>query len=627
MRAIPFTDPGYVPGAGEHQRKGGSAVGCVYNDIVQPVEDPRTLGPYEVIDRLAQGGMAELFLARLPGIEGFAKRVVVKRVLPSLARDREFVEMFLGEARLAATLQHQNVVHVHDIGQDEHGYFFAMEYLHGADLGELVRTVGGPLPLEIALEIARGACAGLHYAHERKGANGTPLGIVHRDVSPQNLFVTFDGGIKLLDFGIAKAVQQISSHYTRSGTLRGKLPYMSPEQCQGEVIDRRSDVFSLAVVLWEITVGERLFGGSGQGDFEILKSIVERDAPRPSTRRADYPPALEAIVVRGLRRDRSQRYQTCDAMQVEIEELMKSSNRWASPRDVATFMRSTFAERAAASLPMKAVDDSPGGEVVPFPRSSHSAPQATDPTVDLPKPGRVSVQAPPSTEAAVSPFAATTPSTAPPTPPTGTMPGAARGLSGRTVALLIGGAVVLTAAAMAIGFRVARGGDRETVLPVGSGSGTGVATGSAATLPVIDKPAEDAVWFQPDDYLIVADKPRNGRIDHLRVAKRRSAPDLHDRIEFLTATGNSVTTKHYWQTHLARREELAVGRLAFCLGDYSDRVANPAKTKQASRLGWWMAGPVTDVAELADGKVVVADCTCEVGAVRVGDTPETTSPK
>src|SRR5215468_6016232 len=243
--------------------------------------------------------MAELFLAHLPGIEGFARKVVIKRVLPELARDRDFVEMFLEEARLAATLHHQNIVAVHDIDHDEGGYFFAMEHLHGADVGELLRTTDGDLPLPIALEIARGACAGLHHAHERKGPGG-PLGIVHRDVSPQNIFVTFDGGVKLLDFGIARAVQQSPSHYTRSGTLRGKLPYMSPEQCRGLPIDRRSDVFSLAVVIWEMTVGERLFGAHRESEFEILKAIVEADALRPSSRKPGYPAALEAIVMKGL---------------------------------------------------------------------------------------------------------------------------------------------------------------------------------------------------------------------------------------------------------------------------------------------------------------------------------------
>ena len=210
---------------------------------------PARLGRYEVLGSLARGGMAELFVARLAGIEGFSRRVVVKRVLPGLAGDREFVDMFLEEARLAATLEHRNIVQVHDIGHDEEGHFFAMELLQGSDVAHVLRALSprrAELPLAIALEIARGACAGLHYAHERLGPGGAPLGLVHRDVSPQNLFVTFDGAVKLLDFGIAKAAHRIADSATRSGTLRGKLPYMSPEQCRGEVLDRRSDVFSLS---------------------------------------------------------------------------------------------------------------------------------------------------------------------------------------------------------------------------------------------------------------------------------------------------------------------------------------------------------------------------------------------
>src|SRR5512140_814226 len=272
--------------------------------------------------------MAELFVARLPGLEGFTKRVVVKRVLPALAGDREFVDLFIAEARLAATLDHQNIVQVHDIGQDANGYFFAMEMLHGADVGDLLRTTQdrGGLPLAIALELGRAACAGLHYAHERTGPTGAPLGLVHRDISPQNMFVTFDGAVKLLDWGIAKAVQRIASHYTRSGALRGKIPYMSPEQCRGEPLDRRSDVFSLAIVIWEMTVGERLFGAAGEGDFDTLKQIIEHDAPAPSTRAANYPPELERIVMKALRRSARERYQTADALQVDVEAFLRASS-------------------------------------------------------------------------------------------------------------------------------------------------------------------------------------------------------------------------------------------------------------------------------------------------------------
>jgi serine/threonine protein kinase len=189
----------------------GARDGCLVRSLaVTAVPAPERLGRYEIVGSLARGGMAELYLARLPGVEGFAKKVVIKRVLPELARDRQFVDMLLGEARLAAQLDHQNIVHVHDIGHDAGGYFFAMELLHGADVASMMRAAlarGDGLPLGVALEIARGACAGLHYAHERTGPTGAPLGLVHRDISPQNLFVTFDGAIKLLDFGIARAVE------------------------------------------------------------------------------------------------------------------------------------------------------------------------------------------------------------------------------------------------------------------------------------------------------------------------------------------------------------------------------------------------------------------------------------
>ncbi len=312
---------------------------------------PARLGRYELLGSLARGGMAELFVARLGGIEGFSRRVVVKRVLPGLAGDREFVDMFLEEARLAATLEHRNIVQVHDIGHDGDGHFFAMELLQGSDVAHVLRALSprrAQLPLAIALEIARGACAGLHYAHERLGPGGAPLGLVHRDVSPQNLFVTFDGAVKLLDFGIAKAAQRIADHETRSGTLRGKLPYMSPEQCRGEALDRRSDIFSLSVVLWEMTVGARLYGAAGEGDFEVLKSIADQEAPPPSSRRPDYPPELERIVLRGLRRDRAARYQTADELAADLESFTRATSLWVSPREMVAFMAATFPDQAVA---------------------------------------------------------------------------------------------------------------------------------------------------------------------------------------------------------------------------------------------------------------------------------------
>jgi hypothetical protein len=443
-----------------------------------------------------------------------------------------------------------------------------------------MRTLAGAdLPLAIALEIVRGACAGLHHAHERK--------VVHRDVSPQNLFVTFDGSTKLLDFGIAKAAQQIASHYTRTGTLRGKLPYMSPEQCKSEPIDRRSDIFSLSVVLWEITVGERLFGADNQSDFEILKSIVERDAPTPSSRKHGYPPALEAIVMKGLRRDRSARYQTCDELQGELETLMRASGSWASARDVAAFMKSLFAERAAVSQQLAAAPRDPAGEVVPFPHT-RVAPLAPGPTIDLP----------------------------PPIPPAPAAVPPARRRTG-IVALLAIAALGVTAAAFAIGMLVGK--QPPTTAPAAGSS----RTAAPATAPTpIEKPVEDAQWFDRDDFLISPEKPfEDRRLDRLVVAKRTQPPDVHGEARFLTAEGQVVTTRHAWATHIARPEELVLGRLAFCRGDYHAKESKPPKDKRDSKLGFWLVGRISDVSDLAKGIVRVADCDCDVTAVRVSDAP------
>ena len=195
--------------------------------------------------------MAEIFLARIRKMTGFQKMVVIKRILPQLAQNTEFVEMFLDEARIAATLEHPSIVQTYDVGVLDENFFIAMEYLHGEDVRSVMRMLRNrnlKLPIEVALHIVISACAGLHYAHEKVGFDGHPLEIVHRDVSPQNIIVTYEGGVKLLDFGIAKASNRLRE--TRFGTLKGKVPYMSPEQCRGEPLDRRSDIFSLGIMLY-----------------------------------------------------------------------------------------------------------------------------------------------------------------------------------------------------------------------------------------------------------------------------------------------------------------------------------------------------------------------------------------
>ena len=312
----------------------------VTRDLAAAPGERERFGKYEILRRIAVGGMAEIYLARAIGLEGFEKLVVVKRILPQYADNEEFVQMFLDEARVAATLHHSNVVQVYDIGSVDGQYFLSMEFLHGQDGRQLMKacaTRHAPLPRQNALAIAIGVCAGLHYAHERV-VDGRPLDLVHRDVSPQNVFITYDGGVKLLDFGIARASSRLAE--TRAGTLKGKIAYMSPEQCAGSPLDRRSDIFAASIILWELTVGRRLF--TGTSDFDILRKVKEEDAPRPSTVVSDYPPALERIVMKGLARDRDQRYATAEEMQIDLEDFARDERLAVSPVHLGRFVRELF---------------------------------------------------------------------------------------------------------------------------------------------------------------------------------------------------------------------------------------------------------------------------------------------
>jgi serine/threonine protein kinase len=268
--------------------------------------EPKWLGKYELLHRIGSGGMAELFLARTTSLGGFEKFVALKRVLQRHQGNHELVELLLGEARLAATLQHPNIVQVYDVDEDNGTYFFAMEYVQGKDVREIIRAaarLGKWLPLEHIVNLIIGAAAGLHHAHEQRTADGRPLEIVHRDVSPANILISYDGTPKIVDFGIAKAAT------VREGneeTLKGKIPYMSPEQCRGEPLDRRSDVFSLGIVFWELSLGKRLFTGlKGQ---ELVEHIAHSRAPAPSSIRPDFPPDLERIIMRALEPSRDRRY-------------------------------------------------------------------------------------------------------------------------------------------------------------------------------------------------------------------------------------------------------------------------------------------------------------------------------
>jgi serine/threonine-protein kinase len=302
------------------------------------------LGKHDLIRQIAVGGMAELYLARTMGIEGFEKLAVVKRILPQYASNASFVNMFLNEARLAATFHHPNIAQVYDIGQEAGDYFFSMEYVHGEDLGRLVASSnegGVPISLDAALTLAAGLCAGLHHAHEKASPEGKPLNVVHRDVSPSNVLVSYDGAVKVVDFGIARVNTTPGS---TAGGLKGKISYMSPEQCRGKVtLDRRSDIFSIGTILYELTTGQLPF--HDETEYAILNMIVNTDAVPPSTLVPGYPAALEAIVMRALARDPDRRYSTALELQGQLEDFAHENRLRVSPLVLARLMSTLFPAR------------------------------------------------------------------------------------------------------------------------------------------------------------------------------------------------------------------------------------------------------------------------------------------
>jgi serine/threonine protein kinase len=305
--------------------------------------DPTRYGRYEIVGPLATGGMADLMLARVRGPEGFETLAVVKRILPHLARSPEFVRLFLREARLAAQLRHPNIVHVYDAGQERGQYYFVMEYVHGRDLRAVLNASEQwhrPLRFEESLSIISGVCAGLHHAHERIGPDGQPLQIVHRDVTPSNVLVSFDGAVKLADFGIAKATSALPTEGA-TNTMRGKVGYMSPEQCLGEPLDRRSDVYSLSVVLYELTTGERPHPAA-PNDFLTIKQTLETPVRPPSSVRKDYPAELERLVLAGLARDRAERPQSAGELLGKLEEVARKNGWLLSTSTVAKLVTELF---------------------------------------------------------------------------------------------------------------------------------------------------------------------------------------------------------------------------------------------------------------------------------------------
>jgi serine/threonine protein kinase len=304
---------------------------------------PVWFGKYKLLERIAVGGMAEVFLAVRPGLEGFEKTLAIKRIRPHLSNEDAFTKMFLFEAKLAAQLQHPNIVQIYDLGKINSSYFIAMEYVSGRDMSRVIPKAEKSaiqFPLEYSLAIGAEVLDGLSYAHTKTDDFGQPLHIVHRDITPENIMVGWNGNVKILDFGIAKATTQ--TDHTRAGEIKGKLSYMSPEQGMGKVLDERSDVFALGVVLYEWITGYKLF--TGENEMAILKSIIDGRIYPPTYFKEDIPEAVEHILMKALAKDREERYQTARDMQFDVQAFLHDLDFTPTSAHLATFMRQLFAD-------------------------------------------------------------------------------------------------------------------------------------------------------------------------------------------------------------------------------------------------------------------------------------------
>ena len=328
-------------------------------------------GQYTLLERIAVGGMAEVWKARMKGVEGFQKTVAIKKILPHLTDSSDFVTMFIDEAKLAAQLNHNNIIHIYDLGKIGDDYFIAMEFVDGKDLRSILnsaRAESRPLPLGLALLVGSRLASALDHAHRQKDFEGRALGLVHRDVSPQNVLISYEGDIKLCDFGIVKAVTKASK--TQMGALKGKLQYMSPEQAWGRPVDARSDIFSLGSLLFEMLTGRRLF--SGESEMSVLDAVREGRIQAPRDLDPRLPLEVNALVLKALARDPDDRFLTAGEMQREIDGILASLKPSPSQSDLGVYLQQLFAAEAAGAAPAVAT-------VTPAARASAGVPSAAVP--------------------------------------------------------------------------------------------------------------------------------------------------------------------------------------------------------------------------------------------------------
>ena len=304
------------------------------------------LDRYELLCPLADGGMASVWVARLRGKHGFEKLLAIKTILPQYAADERFQEMFLDEAKIASRIEHQNVAHIMDVGEQHDITYLVMEWVDGDSLSRLYRSLrkkGMTLPMNVLLRVVADACGGLHAAHELKGEDGALLGVVHRDVSPQNILVSQRGMAKLIDFGIAKARDRVIGD-TNAGLLKGKIHYMAPEQALGHAVDRRADVFAMGALLYHYISGSPPFDGANQ--LEVLKRLTTPQPPAPLS--PNVPPAIAALVMRALAHDPNVRFATAADMQAALEQAMIESGAACTQAQVGAFVTEHGAARTAS---------------------------------------------------------------------------------------------------------------------------------------------------------------------------------------------------------------------------------------------------------------------------------------
>ncbi len=308
-------------------------------DADQDVMDGTKIGPYRLREKIAQGGMAELYMADYVRRDGFKRAMAVKRVLPHLAENQDFINMFIREARLAALLQHPNIVQIFDFGKIQNAYFIAMEYIDGMNLGQIMARLKTGLPVDMAIFVAIKISLGLDYSHKRKDDDtGDPLGIVHRDISPQNILVSYQGEVKVSDFGISKANTEPS--LTQAGVIKGKLSYLSPEQALGQTVDHQSDVYAMGLVLYEILAATRVY--QFDSDIEAIRTIPEI-AIRPINQiRPDIPDGLNHIIMKCLEKDKTTRYADARELHDDLIRLKAELQIPYDASDLSTFMRKTF---------------------------------------------------------------------------------------------------------------------------------------------------------------------------------------------------------------------------------------------------------------------------------------------